>query len=221
MSRRCAPRQRRDSGCGRETVGEYASTAPPGRGQAHEGGDAARETVGDYAASARETVNDYATSAASSAKTCARSRGPAPPARRLQVDQRLGAQENPLVAGALAVAVGAAIGLAFRATEYEDPAMGATRDQALRKGASCRQQPAAERGREGAATPVQYRCRREHRGRGQRDAEGAEGTGVMSSHVMLMKSNGRRRLRAPVAPARVAGDVQFGTIVPIFNPSSS
>jgi hypothetical protein len=42
-------------------------------------------------------------------------------------------QENPLAAGALAVAVGAAIGLACPATDYEDRAMGETRDQALAK----------------------------------------------------------------------------------------
>jgi hypothetical protein len=33
--------------------------------------------------------------------------------------------------GALALAIGAAIGLAVRATEYEDRAMGATRDETL------------------------------------------------------------------------------------------
>jgi hypothetical protein len=41
--------------------------------------------------------------------------------------------DNPLAAGAVAVAVGAAIGMLVRATEYEDRAMGATRDQALEK----------------------------------------------------------------------------------------
>src|SRR6185436_15188388 len=44
--------------------------------------------------------------------------------------------ENPLAAGAIAVAIGAAIGLAVRSTEYEDRAMGATRDQALAKAKS-------------------------------------------------------------------------------------
>ena len=112
----------------RETVGEYASTARQAVGSA---AATARDTVGDYAASARETVNDYASSAASSAKTASRRvASAASTATRSTNDW---AQENPLVAGALAVAVGAAIGLAVRATEYEDRAMGATRDQALEK----------------------------------------------------------------------------------------
>ena len=42
-------------------------------------------------------------------------------------------QDNPLAAGLLAVAVGAAIGLAAPATDYEDRAIGETRDQALEK----------------------------------------------------------------------------------------
>ncbi len=39
--------------------------------------------------------------------------------------------ENPLAVGAFALAVGAAIGLALRVTEYENRAMGATRDEAV------------------------------------------------------------------------------------------
>ena len=41
--------------------------------------------------------------------------------------------ENPLAAGAIAVAVGAAIGLSVPSTEIEDRTMGETRDQALEK----------------------------------------------------------------------------------------
>jgi len=108
----------------RETVGEYASTARQKVG-------AAAATAGEYAASARDTVNEYASSAASSAKTASRRvASAATTATRTTNDW---VHENPLAAGALAVAVGAAIGLAVRGTEYEDRAMGATRDQALAK----------------------------------------------------------------------------------------
>ncbi|HUQ88006.1 MAG TPA: DUF3618 domain-containing protein [Vicinamibacterales bacterium] len=101
----------------RETVGEYASTA--------------RETVGEYAATARDTVNEYAASAASTAKGATRKvRTAASTATTVTNDWM---QDNPLAAGILAVAVGAAIGLAAPATDYEDRAIGETRDQALEK----------------------------------------------------------------------------------------
>ena len=99
----------------RETVGEYASTA--------------RETVGEYASTARETVGEYAASAASTAKGASRRvRTAASTATTVTNDWM---QENPVAAGLLAVAVGAAIGLAAPATDYEDRALGETRDQAL------------------------------------------------------------------------------------------
>jgi len=101
----------------RQTVGEYASTA--------------RETVGEYAASARETVNEYAQSAAASARSASRRVGTAASSATTAVDGFV--HENPLAAGAIAVAIGAAIGLAVRATEYEDRTLGATRDQAVAK----------------------------------------------------------------------------------------
>ena len=112
----------------RETVGEYASTAKQTVGQY---ASSARETVGEYATSARDTVNEYAASAASTAKVASqRVRSAAGTATTATNDW---VQENPLAAGALAVAVGAAIGLACPATEYEDRAMGERRDQALAK----------------------------------------------------------------------------------------
>ena len=112
----------------RETVGEYASTAKQAVG---EYASSARETVGEYATSARDTVNEYAASAASTAKVASeRVRSAAGTATTATNDW---VQENPLAAGALAVAVGAAIGLACPATDYEDRAMGETRDQALVK----------------------------------------------------------------------------------------
>ncbi len=112
----------------RETVGEYASTARQKVGTA---AATARETVGEYAASARDTVTDYAASAASTAKTA--SRRVASAASTATTSANDWVHEYPLAAGALAVAVGAAIGLSARATEYEDRTMGATRDQALAK----------------------------------------------------------------------------------------
>ena len=112
----------------KQAVGEYASTAKQAVG---EYASTARETVGEYAASARETVNEYAQTAASSARSASRQVRTAATRATTTVDDFV--HENPLAAGAIAVAVGAAIGLAVRATEYEDRAMGATRDQALAK----------------------------------------------------------------------------------------
>ena len=119
----------------RQTVGDYAATAKQAVG---EYASTARETAGEYASSARETVNDYAQTAAEYAQSAASSaRAASIQARRAasratsSVDEFV--HDNPLAAGAIAVAVGAAIGLAIRGTEYEDRAMGATRDQAMAK----------------------------------------------------------------------------------------
>lgn len=99
----------------KQTVGEYASTA--------------RQAVGDYTSTARETVNEYAQSAASSARTASHRVRRAAGAATTNVDDFV--RDNPLAAGAFALAVGAAIGLAVRATEYENRAMGASRDEAV------------------------------------------------------------------------------------------
>ena len=112
----------------RQTAGEYASTAKQAVG---EYASSARETVGEYATSARDTVNDYAQSAAASARSASRRVRSAATSATSSVDGFV--HENPLAAGAIAVAIGAAIGLAVRATEYEDRTMGATRDQAVAK----------------------------------------------------------------------------------------
>jgi len=87
----------------KETVGEYASTA--------------RETVGEYAATARETAGEYAHAARLRARR----------ASETTVDW---VSANPVAAGAIALAVGAAIGMSIPATELEDRALGETRDQA-------------------------------------------------------------------------------------------
>lgn len=112
----------------RQAVGEYASTAKQAVGQY---ASSARETVGEYASSARETVNEYAQSAASSARKASSQVRSAASTATTTVDDFV--RENPLAVGAFALAVGAAIGLAVRATEYEDRAMGATRDEAVAK----------------------------------------------------------------------------------------
>lgn len=110
-------RARTAASTARETVGEYASSA--------------RETAGEYAATARDTVNEYAASAASSARSASRRVASAASSATTATGDWM--TENPLAAGAVAVAVGAAIGMTIRATEYEDRAMGATRDQAIQK----------------------------------------------------------------------------------------
>ena len=110
-------RARSAASTARETVGEYASSA--------------RETAGEYAATARDTVNDYAASAASSARSASRRVATAASSATSATSDWM--TDNPLAAGAIAVAVGAAIGMTIRATEYEDRAMGATRDQAVEK----------------------------------------------------------------------------------------
>jgi ElaB/YqjD/DUF883 family membrane-anchored ribosome-binding protein len=91
----------------------------------------ARETAAEYAARTKETVGEYAASAASTARSATRRvTTAATSATRTTNDW---AHENPLAAGALAVAVGAAVGLAMRSTQYEDRTLGAARDQALQK----------------------------------------------------------------------------------------
>ena len=111
-----------------DKVGEYAASA--------------KDTVGEYASSARETVGEYAASARSTARRAsARVRSAASTA---SVKARDGWQtastsvddwvhEYPLAAGAIAVAVGAAIGLSAPSTEFENRTMGERRDQALER----------------------------------------------------------------------------------------
>ena len=109
-------------------VGEYAS--------------AARETVGEYASSARETVGEYAASASETARRAQRRVRNAASTATVRTRQGLRqastsvddwVHEYPLAAGAIAVAIGAAIGLSAPSTEWEDRALGETRDQALER----------------------------------------------------------------------------------------
>ena len=104
---------------------------PTLRDRAGDISSAARERIGDYAATARDTVNEYAASAASTARDASRRVRTAAGSATTTVDQWV--HDNPLAAGALAVAVGAVIGLAMPGTDVEDRAMGGTRDQAWAK----------------------------------------------------------------------------------------
>ena len=123
----------------RERVGEYASTARDTAGQY---AASARETVGEFAAGARETVSDAAEAArvkAMRASERARSAAATASVRAQETWQSASTSvddwvhEYPLAAGAIAVAVGAAIGLSVPGTEREDRMLGEKRDLALEK----------------------------------------------------------------------------------------
>ena len=112
----------------RDRVGEYASGAKDTVG---EYAASARETVGSYATSAREAVGDYAESARSSAaRAGSRARRAASSAYGSTGDW---ITDNPMAAGAIALAIGAAIGMSVPRTEAEDRTMGEARDQAWQR----------------------------------------------------------------------------------------
>jgi ElaB/YqjD/DUF883 family membrane-anchored ribosome-binding protein len=113
----------------REKVGEYASSA---RETVGEYATSARETVGEYATSARQAVGEYADSARESARSAAARAGSA--ARTAARSTNDWVTDNPMAAGAIALAVGAAIGLSVRRTEFENSTMGQTRDRTLERG---------------------------------------------------------------------------------------
>jgi ElaB/YqjD/DUF883 family membrane-anchored ribosome-binding protein len=110
---------------------EYVSIEPTLRDRASDISSTAREKIGDYAATARDTVNEYAATAASTARDASRRVRSAAGTATTSIDDWV--HDNPLAAGAIAVAVGAAIGLAVPGTDVEDRAMGGTRDQAWAK----------------------------------------------------------------------------------------
>ena len=110
----------------REKAGEYVSSA--------------KETVGEYASTARETVGEYAGAARSTARRAsARVRDAAGTAsvraretwNRTSTSVDDWVHEYPIAAGALAVAVGAAIGLSVPNSEFEDRTLGERRDRAM------------------------------------------------------------------------------------------
>lgn len=102
----------------RDKVGEYASSA--------------RDTAAEYATSARQAVGEYADSARESARSAAARASRA--ARSAATTTNDWVTENPMAAGAIALAVGAAIGLSVRRTEFENTTMGQTRDRAWERG---------------------------------------------------------------------------------------
>ena len=106
----------------------YSPDGPSLRTKVGELASNARETVGQYASSARETVGEYAGSAKTSAvRASARVRDAAGSATS-SIDYFV--RDNPMAAGVIALAVGAAIAMTLPRTELEDRAMGETRDQA-------------------------------------------------------------------------------------------
>ena len=114
----------------RETVGEYASTARQAVGS--DTRRSARETVGEYASSARETVNEYAQSAAvggAEASRRVRTRGQ----QRDDDASTTGCTRIRSRPAPLRWRSARPSASRCRATEYEDRAMGETRDQALAK----------------------------------------------------------------------------------------
>ena len=109
----------------RDKVGDYASSA---RSTVGEYASTARETVGEYASAARQSAGEYAHSAREGAQRARERVRSAAGAATTSVDDW--ASENPLAAGAIAAAVGIAIGLSVPRTEAEDRVMGETRDAA-------------------------------------------------------------------------------------------
>ena len=106
----------------REKAGEYVSSA--------------RETVGEYAESAKETIGEYTGAARSTARRASQSVRAAASTASVRARQTYSTvddwvHENPLAAGALAVAVGAAIGLSAPSSRFEDRTLGERRDLAL------------------------------------------------------------------------------------------
>ena len=98
----------------------------------------ASETVSTAAGNAYDTVSNKMADAYSSAGDLAHraydKAGEVGQYTQQQYDHYM--NENPLAVGALALAVGAAIGLAIPSTHYEDELMGETRDNMLEKAQS-------------------------------------------------------------------------------------
>jgi ElaB/YqjD/DUF883 family membrane-anchored ribosome-binding protein len=104
-----------------------------------EGQESLRERVGEYATSARETVSGYADNARETARRASGRMSDAASAARDAARQRWQrtstsvddwVHDYPFAAGAIAVALGAAIGLSAPGTDLEDRTMGNTRDEA-------------------------------------------------------------------------------------------
>jgi ElaB/YqjD/DUF883 family membrane-anchored ribosome-binding protein len=112
----------------RDTASEYASTAKQAAG---EYASSARQAVGEYASSARETVGEYAGAARENARYASKRVRTAASTATSTADDWV--RENPFAAGAVALAIGALIGMSMPSTEIENRAMGETRDQAWQR----------------------------------------------------------------------------------------
>jgi ElaB/YqjD/DUF883 family membrane-anchored ribosome-binding protein len=111
---------------------DYASSAQTAGG--------IRSTAGEYVSGVRETASEYAESARTGARRVTervRNAASGAGSRTRHGWQRTSSSidrwvhENPLAAGAIAVAVGAAIGMSAPRTDIEDRTLGETRDQAI------------------------------------------------------------------------------------------
>ena len=109
----------------------YSSTEPSLRDKAGEYVTSARDTVSEYATSARETVGEYAGAAADSARRASLRARDTWQRTSTTVDDWV--HENPMAAGALAIAVGAAIGLSVPGSRFEDRTFGERRDLAMER----------------------------------------------------------------------------------------
>ena len=123
----------------RDAVGEYAASA---RETVGDYAQSARQTVGAYAASARETAANAASQARETAGGYAQSARSAAGRASTRVRSAAGSattsadqwvHDNPLAAGVIALAVGAAIGMSVPRTRIEDSTMGSTRDRAMQQ----------------------------------------------------------------------------------------
>jgi ElaB/YqjD/DUF883 family membrane-anchored ribosome-binding protein len=105
--------------------------------------------VGEYASTARESVGEYASTAASTARRAServRSAAGSASLRTRQTLQRTSTtvddwtREYPLAAGAIAVAIGAAVGLSAPGTELENRYMGEKREMAMERARAAAQE---------------------------------------------------------------------------------
>lgn len=130
----------------RSPVSDYAGQAYEGAGNAAGAvGDyagKAKDAIGDYAGKAKETVGEYAgkfsetvTGYAGAAREQVGNLGGKAKdyAGAAQDQYEYYMDENPLAVGAVAIALGAAVGMAFPSTTYENRLMGETRDELMEK----------------------------------------------------------------------------------------
>lgn len=195
---------------------DYPTSFSSAEGTAYGGGSSSHSGLADKAAGAAESVKagashlaekvsgarDGMASAASHMRDGGRSMGAgmanaADKARHQAADYGHRAQrtfmdtleQEPLIIGALGLAVGAAIGAALPPTRMEDRAMGATRDKVLQKGKAQAQQGLADV-KQAAATAVETV---------RQEAASAEGDGSLVERA-------ERAVRAGVDAAK--GDLE-------------